>query len=81
MVLRCFGSIFPEKLWFEENEVRTNRVNEVISLISANTKAFEGIKKGKKRRNFDVSLTAARKGIEPNLKFGITLLGNLLASL
>jgi DNA invertase Pin-like site-specific DNA recombinase len=41
------GSIFPQRLVFENNKYRTPKLNEAILAISGNSKRFRGAKKGK----------------------------------
>ena len=48
---RIVGSIFPEKLVFENNEYRTPRINKGVLLLCRGTKAFEGDKKRKHPEN------------------------------
>lgn len=38
---RVIGSIFPEKLVYENNKCRTPRLNEAVKLICANNGRFE----------------------------------------
>ena len=44
---RIVGSIFPEKLIFENQKYRTPKINEAVELLCSNSKGFGGIKKGK----------------------------------
>lgn len=46
MKQRIIRSIFPEKLRFEENEVRTGKINRLITLISRFCKGYSLNKKG-----------------------------------
>ena len=61
------GAIFPEKLVFEENKVRTARVNEVAQVIYLINKEI-GVKRNwTKRSKSALSSQVARRGIEPLL--------------
>ena len=51
---QIIGSMFPEKLVFENNELRTNIEDGIIPLLLNATKDFK-LKKGKGSRNFDPS--------------------------
>jgi hypothetical protein len=55
---RIIGSIFPEKLTFNEKACRTTRVNEVFALICSGSK---GLKKGKYGKNAGQSYQAPLK--------------------
>ena len=57
--------MFPEKLIFENNEYRTTKTNDAVSLFCPIDGDFEGNKKGKKTENSISSLRVARTGIEP----------------
>ena len=59
------GSIFPGKLIFEENEYRTNRLNEVVSLLCLGDNELQENKKGNSNKKFEVSRSVAPTGIEP----------------
>jgi site-specific DNA recombinase len=48
---RIVGSIFPEKLVFENNEYRTPRINKGVLLLCRGSRAFEGNKKRKHPKN------------------------------
>lgn len=43
---QLIGSVFKEKLYFSENQVRTTEMNEAIKQIHRIDKAFRGKKKG-----------------------------------
>ena len=59
------GSIFPEKLVFDNNNYRTNRVNEVVGLLCSNDKGFS-LKKIGQDFNFEIlPIQAPRAGLEP----------------
>lgn len=49
------GSIFPEKMVFEEGRVRTARLNEVVQLIYAINKQLEGKKNGQRVKSNSLS--------------------------
>jgi site-specific DNA recombinase len=62
---RIVGSIFPEKLIFENNKYRTPRINEVVDLICRKDKPFGGEKKEKQSISELLSLEVRMKGLEP----------------
>ncbi|WP_429062159.1 recombinase family protein [Chitinophaga sp. W2I13] len=62
---KLIGSIFPEKLTYENNSFRTGKVNEVFALIASNNKAFEATKNKKVRISADQSSMAPPSGLEP----------------
>jgi site-specific DNA recombinase len=62
---KIIRSIFKENIVFEENVVRTGKVNEVLPLISQYTNGFEG---NKKRTEGDIDLQSSKvpgTGVEP----------------
>ena len=59
------GSIFPGKLIFEENKYRTNRLNEVVSLLCLGDNDLQENKKGHSMKNHKVSSLVVPTGIEP----------------
>jgi site-specific DNA recombinase len=62
---KIISSIFPEKLVFEKNKYRTNRLNEIVSLLCTDNKLSD---EGKKEKHtfFDVlSCKVGPPGIEP----------------
>jgi site-specific DNA recombinase len=62
---KILGSVFPEKLIFQNNEYRTTKTNDVVALICPTDKGF-GKKKGGKKTDFSVSsLRVVPTGIEP----------------
>ena len=72
------SSIFPSKLVFDNNTVRTLEVNKVVSLICSYSKVFGKNKKGK-HTNFGVlSLGVESEGVEPSSKQGINTLSSCL---
>ncbi|HBG70286.1 MAG TPA: hypothetical protein DHV29_08715 [Bacteroidales bacterium] len=58
---RIIGSIFPGKLFFSENKVRTSKVNEVVTLFASIGAPFGRNKKGrfceKAETSFEVNLS------------------------
>ncbi len=64
---QIIGSMFPKKIVFENNELRTNIEDGVIPMLLATSKGFKG-KKEKGPKNFDPSsCLVPRTGIEPAL--------------
>ena len=62
---RLMGSIFPEKLHFENNQVRTTRINEMVLTLCRNNRAYSGGKK-KQRTIFDaLPSSVGNTGLEP----------------
>ena len=51
---KIIGSVFPEKLVFENNEYRTTKTNDVVTLICPTDKGL-GKKKGGKKSDFSES--------------------------
>jgi hypothetical protein len=51
---KIIGSVFPEKLIFENNEYRTTKLNDVVTLICPTDKGL-GKKKGGKKSDFSES--------------------------
>gem|GEM_PF-3181335 len=64
------GSIFPEKLIFENGKYRTARVNEAVRLICLIHKSLESKKADKKNVNF--SSSALRRGRDSNPRYAFT---------
>lgn len=62
---RIIGSMYPEKLVFDGYQLRTTRVNEVISLIAAMDTALKGNKKGTNNDFSCLSQRVIRIGLEP----------------
>ncbi len=62
---RIIGSIFPRKMVFEKNSVRTLEMNRVVSLILNADKTFGGGKKGKHTDFGVLSCGVGTEGIEP----------------
>ena len=63
---RIIGSIFPEKLVYENSEVRTAKMNQVISLIFNDSKGFKDQKKGQTIKKNSLSFGVVPLGIEPS---------------
>ncbi len=59
---KIIGSIFPEKIYFEENSYRTTKINSVIELIC---NADAGFRNRKRSENSDQSTVAPSVGLEP----------------
>lgn len=51
---RIIGSMFPEKLYFKDNQYRTTKINEAVELFSLKHKGL-GQKKGGKKTELSVS--------------------------
>ena len=59
------GSLFTGKLIFGNDDCRTTNVNEVISLLTRNSKDWEGYKKGKAVISDSFSANVPGAGVEP----------------
>jgi site-specific DNA recombinase len=59
------GSLFNQKLILGNNGCRTTTVNEVLNVLTRNSKGFEGIKKGKAIISESFSASVPGVGIEP----------------
>jgi site-specific DNA recombinase len=64
---KIVGSIFSEKIIFENSEVRTPQFTEVVKLIMLEDNTLAGIKKGSHHHNQIRSRMVVRTGIEPVL--------------
>ena len=62
---RIIGSIFPEKIEFENNQCRTARMNEVIAKVLIIDKGSRVIKKGQINKFIDLSYWVGPPGLEP----------------
>ena len=62
---KIIGSVFPEKLVFENNEYRTTKLNDVVVLICPTDKGLSKKKGGKKTELSVSSLRVVPPGIEP----------------
>ena len=76
---RIIGSVFPEKMIFENKIVRTLKVNQVVSLICRNSKDFEGGEKKKNPKKSGSSRGVESEGFEPSSKQGIKRLSTKLS--
>lgn len=65
---KILGSIFPEKLIYENGNYRTAEINSVIPLICNNINSFGQIKEKRTAINNNPSLKVAYRGIEPLLQ-------------
>lgn len=66
---RIIGSIFPERLIYEEKQYRTTKLNRVVSLICNNSKPLKG---GKKRKH--TFLDVLSKGVvSPRIELGFSV--------
>ena len=76
---KIIGSIFPEKLVYDENDYRTNRVNELVKLLTSDTSSFMESKKGQTPVVKNLSPLVGREGLEPNLNLieGLMLLAKI----
>ena len=59
------GSLFTGKLIFGNNDCRTTKVNEVIGLLTRNSKGWERYKKGKAVISDSFSANVPGAGVEP----------------
>lgn len=59
------GSIFPEKFTFENNKVRTNKIDDTFKLLCNNSKGFKRIKKRDNSKKLNLSRFVPRAGLEP----------------
>ena len=53
---KIIGSIFPEKIYFEENSYRTAKINDVVELICSGSK---GLKQNNPVQNTELSRMAS----------------------
>ena len=63
---KIIGSIFPEKLTFENNQVRTTRINEGLRLMLLLYKDLDSKKKGTNQQKSDLSQYVKAEGFEPS---------------
>ncbi|PLK42795.1 hypothetical protein C0V77_19900 [Emticicia sp. TH156] len=61
---QVISSMFPEKLHFENNSLRTGRINEAVSLIYLIDSDLGGNKKGQIKNKFDLSCKVGMTGFE-----------------
>lgn len=59
------GSMYPEKLTFDGNLVRTTRINEAVRIICSLDKACGGNKKGQNGGNSTLSCLVTASGFKP----------------
>ncbi len=59
---QLIGSIFPEKIYFENNEYRTNKINDVVALMCSGSK---GLKENNLASLARLSTNAPTAGLEP----------------
>ena len=64
---QIIGSMFPQKFIFENNEVRTNKIDETFLLLCKNSKGLKRIKKRDKLEKSNLSRNVPGAGIEPAL--------------
>ena len=62
---KIVGSIFPEKLVFTKGKYRTNRTNEVLSLLCSNKKGLRKKRNGQEVISNDLPILAPSAGLEP----------------
>jgi hypothetical protein len=62
---QIIGSIYAEKLSFENNAFRTAKVNVAVAIIYSIDKAFQGIKKGQTSNKAVLSSLVDQIGFEP----------------
>jgi len=62
---RVIGSIYPEKLSFDGENIRTTRINEAIRLLYTMSKDFEENKKGQNGDLTILSSQVGKTGFEP----------------
>ena len=67
---KIIGSIFSEKLVFEDKKYRTAKLNDAISLIFSNSKGLKGIGNKKGESISKLSYSVAGTGLEP-VTFGL----------
>ena len=62
---KLIGSIFPQKLQFENNKVRTTDINPVLLKISKINGAYKELKKKGQTKKLDLSRQVQKAGLEP----------------
>ena len=62
---RLIGSIFQNKIHFENKRVRTANVNPILNEISSVYRDYGGIKKWDKSKKIELSHRVTAKGFEP----------------
>ncbi|HUX84023.1 MAG TPA: hypothetical protein VMV20_02235 [Chitinophagaceae bacterium] len=63
---QIIGSIYPEKLTFDGNQYRTNRLNEAVRLIYTMDKGFSEIKNRKSNKKMCFSGKVPLSGLKPD---------------
>ena len=76
---RIIGSIFPEKLIFENKKYRTTKINEVVTLICNNNSHYKGNKKRKVAIFSTPSCGVESERFELSSKQGINKLSTCVA--
>ena len=62
---KMLSSIFPEKLVFAKGKYRTNRTNEVVSLLCSNKEGLKKKRNGQEVISNDLPILAPSAGLEP----------------
>ena len=65
---KVIGSVYPEKLTFDGDRLRTTRINEAVRLIYVLDKELAEKEKGQSGENPTLSSVVAQPGFEPRLK-------------
>lgn len=73
------GSVFPEKLIFEKNHFRTNRINEAILLMSMKPSDLDQKKSGRSKNFLLSSTQVGAAGFEPAAPWSQTRCANRTA--
>ncbi len=60
------GSIFPNKIHFENKKVRTADINPILAKISSINRAYSSLKKKDKSNKLDLSFKVIPEGFEPS---------------
>ena len=63
--IKLLGSIFPEKIEFDEKKYRTKSYNKLLDVIYQETKQLQGRKKKKSPQNEGDFGCVPRAGVEP----------------
>jgi len=63
---QLIGSIFPEKVVYDDGNYRTNRIHEVIRLTCSNTNVFGLSQTGLKDNSVSQPLKVSGQGLEPS---------------
>ncbi len=66
------GSVFPEKLIFEKNKFRTNRMNEAVVLMCVNHSDLPQKKSGRSKKFLLSSAQVEMRGFEPPASTSLT---------